>query len=536
MVDTTTFWIFAIIYIAITLVLGYLGYKKTRASEDFMLAGRHIHPWIIGLSYGATFISTSAIVGFGGISAQYGMGLIWLAMLNISVGVLLAFALFGKRTRTLGKKLKAVTFPDLMGKRFKSSFMQYAAAIVILVSMPLYAAAVLIGGSRFVETTLGVDFNLALLAFTLITAIYVIAGGLIAVMYTDAMQGIIMLVGMVVLLFLTFSLLGDPTTAFTTLSDLSPQIPTALSSKGMFSWTAMPTFGSEIWYVLVTTIIMGVGIGVLAQPQLVVRFMTAKDNKALNRAVPIGGLFILLTTGIVYTVGPLTNVYFFESLGKISIAAANGNVDNIMPLFISSAMPDLFVVIFMLVLLAAAMSTLSAIFHTMGTTAGFDLWSHIKRVRTKATELPSPSLKANKWGTLIMIVLSVGLAFIMPGSIIARATAMFMGLCACAFLPAFIHGLFSKNPSALAAKLSMGLGAASWFIWTAFVHLKESQALGISKFLFGQDAILGAPWTVIDPLVIALPISVAALAIGWAWDAHRIKDEMGANGRIGVQE
>jgi len=238
----------------------------------------------------------------------------------------------------------------------------------------------------------------------------------------------------------------------------------------------------------------------------------------------------------VYTVGPLTNVYFFEKLGVIAITAANGNVDNIMPLFINSAMPDLFVIIFMLVLLAAAMSTLSAIFHTMGTTAGFDLWSHIKRVRTKASELPLPSLRANKVGTLIMIVLSVGLAFIMPGSIIARATSMFMGLCACAFLPAFVHGLFSKNPSALGAKLSMGLGAVSWFLWTAFVHLKESQALGISKFLFGQDAVLGAPWTVVDSLVIALPISIAALAIGWALDTHRVREETGANGRMGAQE
>ena len=120
-------------------------------------------------------------------------------MLNIGVGILIAFVVFGKRTRQLGKKLKAVTFPDLMGKRFKSSFMQYAAAIIILIAMPLYAAAVLIGGSRFVETTLGVDFTLALLAFAVITAIYVIFGGLIAVMYTDAMQGIIMIVGMVAL-------------------------------------------------------------------------------------------------------------------------------------------------------------------------------------------------------------------------------------------------------------------------------------------------------------------------------------------------
>jgi Na+/pantothenate symporter len=56
--------------------------------------------------------------------------------------------------------------------------------------------------------------------------------------------------------------------------------------------------------------VFGVGIGVLAQPQLVVRFMTAKDNTSLNRAILVGGPFILMMTGVAFTVGALTNVYF----------------------------------------------------------------------------------------------------------------------------------------------------------------------------------------------------------------------------------
>ena len=536
MVDTTILWFFTIIYLAVTMYLGYLGYKRTKASEDFMLAGRKIHPWIIGFSYGATFISTSAIVGFGGISAIYGMGLIWLAMLNIGVGVLLAFIVFGTRTRELGVKLKALTFPHLLAKRFGSPFMQYATAFVILVGMPLYAAAVLIGGAKFIEITLSVDYQVALLGFAAITAVYVVFGGLRGVMYTDALQGAIMLVGMVILLILTFSLLGGPTVAFNDLSSLSSEIPASMASKGLVSWTAMPELGSEYWLVLVTTIIMGVGIGVLAQPQLVVRFMTAKDNKALNRAIPIGGLFILLTTGVVYTVGPLTNVYFFDKLGQISIAAAGGNADNIIPLYINSAMPDLFVVIFMLVLLAAAMSTLSSIFHTLGTTAGFDLWGHIVRRRSGAKEIGEPSLKANKVGTMVMIVASVAFAFAMPDQIIARATAMFMGLCACAFLPAFVHALFSKRPSTFAAVVSVVLGGTSWFLWTGFVHVKESSILGLSQLLFGSPAVLGMPWQVVDPLVIALPLSIVGLLGGWAYERYVVESKVQSNGRSGASE
>jgi SSS family solute:Na+ symporter len=136
-----------------------------------------------------------------------------------------------------------------------------------------------------------------------------------------------------------------------------------------------------------------------------------------------------------------------------------------------------------------------------------------------------------------MIVASVGLAVIMPDSIIARATAMFMGLCACAFLPAFVHGLFSKNPSALAAKLSLGLGGVSWFLWTAFVHVKESSVLGLSKFFFNQPAVLPMPWQVVDPLVIALPISIIALLVGWMLDTRAgVEEKEKTNGRSSLQE
>ena len=74
--------------------------------------------------------------------------------------------------------------------------------------MPLYAASVIIGAGRFLETTLGIDYNFALLLFTVIIAFYVIKGGLLSVMYVDAMQATIMLIGMTFLLVFTYSKLG----------------------------------------------------------------------------------------------------------------------------------------------------------------------------------------------------------------------------------------------------------------------------------------------------------------------------------------
>ena len=124
--------------------------------------------------------------------------------------------------------------------------------------------------------------------------------------------------------------------------------------------------------------------------------------------------------------------------------------------------------------------------------------------------------------TVAMIAVSIVLAFIMPGSIIARATAMFMGLCASAFLPTYAHAMYSSRPSLKAAKMSLVTGTVAWFAWTAFVHVKESAALGLSNLLFGVPAVLSAPWQDVDPLVIALPLSTAALLVGWVLDRHEV--------------
>ncbi len=401
MVDTIIFVAVTAVYLLIVLFLGYLGYKRTKDTQDFMLAGRKVPPLLIALSYGATFISTSAIVGFGGVAAQLGMGLIWLTVLNIALGIFIAFVIFGKKTREIGQKLGAVTFPDLIAKRFNSKFMQQACGLIILFGMPLYTSAVMIGGAQFLSSTLNLDYNTALLAFAAVTALYVVGGGLLAVIYTDAFQGAIMFVGMAILLIFTYSMLGGFDAANQALTNLADKVPASLAAAGQNGWTAMPDLGSSIWYKMITTIVLGVGIGVLAQPQLVVRFMTAKDGKTLNRAVVVGGIFILMMTGVAFTVGALSNVYFFDNFGKVAVAY-QPNVDKIMPDFINLALPGWFVVLFMVTLLAAAMSTLSSLFHTMGTAFGHDLLKYTKNYK--------PSINNNRIGILIMFAISLVLA------------------------------------------------------------------------------------------------------------------------------
>ncbi|MCX8207393.1 MAG: sodium:solute symporter family protein, partial [Methanothrix sp.] len=222
--------VIVLVYLLVTLYLGYKGWATTKDTEGYMVAGRKIHPYIMAMSYGATFISTSAIVGFGGMAGLFGMGLLWLTFLNIFVGIFIAFIIYGKRTRRMGYNLGAMTLPELMGRRFNSQFIQWFSGLVIFLGMPLYASVVLIGAARFMETTLSIDFNLALLIYSLIIAAYVVWGGLKGVMYTDAMQGTIMFLGMVFLLIMTYIQLGGVTAAHQALTDMASLVPQNLAA------------------------------------------------------------------------------------------------------------------------------------------------------------------------------------------------------------------------------------------------------------------------------------------------------------------
>lgn len=560
-------------YLLVTFYLGYLGFKRTKSAADYLIAGREVHPFVMAMSYGATFISTSAIVGFGGVAGLFGMSLLWLTVLNIFIGIFIAFVFLAPRARRMGHHLDAHTFPEFLGRRFQSKFIQVFAGIIIFLFIPLYAAAVLIGGCKFIEMQFGIDYNTALLIFSVIIAVYVTVGGLKGVMYSDALQGTIMFVGMLTLLIITYKAVGGVTAGHEKLTALSTLVPGKLQAIGHRGWSAMPPFGwgdikYNLWWLVIPTITLGVGIGVLAQPQLVVRFMTVKSKRELNRAVLIGGVFILVMTGVAFIVGSLSNVYFAEhgprlagrvvktidaekghaviqlmkkddagnwsdvegkmapvlldgivqdttkidgtdteivQGGSIAIVYAKGDSAKIIPLYITNALPKWFGLVFLLTLLSAAMSTLSSQFHTVGTSIGRDIYEQLNPKH-------GSSILITRIGIIIGILYAVLLSYFWTEStVIPRATAIFFGLCASAFLPAFVGALYFKRMTKAGAIASMLTGFIVTAFWLLLVKSKEAAALGLVQKITGGDTsiLAGKPnWDWVDPICIAFPIAI----------------------------
>jgi len=492
-------------YIIVVTYLSYLGYKQTKNAEDYMVAGRQMSGWVMALSYASTFISTSAIVGFGGAAGVFGFTLMWLSFFNIILGIFVSFILLGEPIRRMTNNLGTSTLASMLGERYQSKFITWFIGLMIFLLMPAYTGVVLIGGARFVEESLKIDFNLALLALALIIALYVGWGGLKGIMYADAFMCGMMILGMVVLLFKSYAVVGGVTAGHQALTNMAQLVPENLAKGGHLGWTAMPKLGSPIWWTVISTIVMGVGIGVLAQPQLILRFLTVPNKRALNRAVLTGGVCIFLFTGTAFMVGPLTNVYFYETLGKISIVVAKGNTDLIIPTFINSVMPPAYIYMFMVTLLSACITTVNGLIHVQSVAFSRDLMA--------TWNVKMSPLLLSRIGVVLGTVGAVALAYTLPISIIARATAFWFGICAAGILPALIGAIFWRRVTRQAAVWSVALGYGVSIFGFVFLHASEAVPFGISKAIFGKPTLLLFPWTHVDPLFYSIIVSTAALII-----------------------
>ncbi|MDX1358956.1 MAG: sodium:solute symporter family protein, partial [Clostridia bacterium] len=356
-------------------------------------------------------------------------------------------------------------------------------------------------------------------------AAYVFFGGLKGVMYSDAFQGTVMFIGMSILIVAIYAKLGGVTAAHQKLTDLfsNPAVAeqtAGLAKSGWQGWTSMPKLFSNYWWIVVSSIVMGVGIGVLAQPQLAVRFMTVKSDRELNRAIPIGGIFILMMTGVAFVVGALSNVMFFESTGKIAVAAAGGT-DKIIPAFLAGNMPEWFVSVFLVVLLAAGMSTISSQLHAIGTAVGRDLFNTEGKSEKQA-------MLISRLGVLVAIVVTIFLSYWLPtvwNDAIAISTGLFFGLCGAAFLPMYFGALFSKKISKAAAVSGMVSGFTISLLWMMFFHTKESTVLKVCQLIFGKPAVVTGTINFVDPIIIALSTSIIVTLVVGALTKSKFDDK-----------
>jgi len=492
--DVVFFVIFMSLFAAMFTFLGYLGYKKTKTAEDYFVAGRKMGAIVIAFSYGATFISAVALIGFSGIASIYGHSILWLAFLNIFVGIFIAFVFYGFRTRKMGLSLDAMTLPEILGNRFNSTKLQASSGLIIAIFMVAYTSAVFLAIASLFQVTFGISYEVCVIIFTVVVGIYIVVGGLYAVMWTHAIQGILMLAGMLILTIGIYAMLGGVGPAHEAAAGLTPGILESIGSPAATQapngLTSMPPFLSQP-FMMILTLIFGVGIGVLAQPQLIVRYLSAKSEKALRRAIPYGGIFILLMTFTAFSIGPLCNVLMVNNG-----LAYPGTPDKVLPLIVSELFPQWFVFFFLFAVLAAAMSTASALFHTAGASIGRDLFE--KGLMKEISH--EKSIMITRIATIIIIAATL-IITLNPLDVVAFMCAFFFGLMACTFLAPYTLMLYWKKTSRAGAWAGMLGGFIFTMFWYMLIYFKTAPKI------IGSSIISDYTINMLDPLFIGVPLS-----------------------------
>jgi SSS family solute:Na+ symporter len=345
-----------------------------------------------------------------------------------------------------------------------------------------------------------------------VVGIYLIVGGLYAVMWTHAIQGVLMVIGMLILTIGIYTMLGGIGPAHEATSALTPEILEGIGSPAATQapngLTSMPSVLSPP-FMLLLTLVFGVGIGVLAQPQLIIRYLSAKNEKALRRAIPYGGIFILLMTFTAFSIGPLCNELMVnapsyssnlnESLmypTKIVGGTAIPNPDAVVPLIVNEFFPSWFVILFLFAVLSAAMSTASALFHTAGASIGRDVCE--KGLMKKCSE--NKSLKITRIATLV-IVFATLIISLNPPDVVAILTSFFFGLMACTFLAPYTFMLYWKKTSRAGVWAGMLGGFIFTMLWYVLIYYKTAPKI-IGSSMINEYII-----NMLDPLFIGLPLS-----------------------------
>ncbi len=255
-----------VIYVIVMIAIGLWCMNKNKSVSDFFLGGRTIGPWLTAFAYGATYFSAVLFIGYAGkLGWGFGLHTLWIVAGNAFIGVFLAWYVLGKRTRTMTARLNAMTMPEFLEARYDSRMLKVISAIIIFIFLVPYTASVYMGLSYLFEVNLGIPYLYALGFMAVLTAIYLIMGGYLALAITDLIQGVVMIIGVFIMVG---TLVGQHGGFIESTRELmKPEYAPGLSAP-----TAIPG-----WLTLASLVIV-TSFGPFGMPQMVQKFYSIKNK------------------------------------------------------------------------------------------------------------------------------------------------------------------------------------------------------------------------------------------------------------------
>lgn len=460
-----------VIYLLLVLAVGFWA-SRHRSGGNFMseyfIGNRSMGGLVLAMTLVATYTSASSFIGGPGAAYKVGLGWVLLAMIQLPT-VWLTLGVLGKKFAIIARRVNAVTINDMLWARYRSRAVVIVGSLTIVLAFIATMVVQFIGGARLLETATGLSYQQGLLLFAGCVLLYTVIGGFRAVVMTDALQGLIMVIG-------TAALLGGILVAGDGLPNLVHRLkeidPKLVSPSGASDLLTQP-FMLSFWVL--------VCLGVIGLPHSALRCFGYRDSKALHRGILIGTLVSAFL---------MFGMHLAGALGR-AILPGMESPDKIMPSLMMEVLPPWLAGVFLAAPMAAIMSTIDSQLIQASATLVKDLWVNYVRPSEERMRVQVPRLSL--LCTLILGALVLVAALEPPEMIIWLNLLAFGGLQA-VFLWPLVLGLYWSRANGAGALASMLTGATGYGLLTQLAIKPWGLHPIVPSLLLALAAFLVATW------------------------------------------
>lgn len=460
--------IFLIVYFVAMAGIGvWTANRSSSDSESYLLGDRSLGPAVTALRLQSSSMSGYMFLGAGSLAYTQGYFSMWYALGDIGGGII-NLSVLGRRMRKLSQKLGSLTSIEYLEHRYEGKWVRVVAAPVALVCLFIYVLSQFIAGGSGLASVTGLSFEISLFIAVGVIVLYTFLGGYLAVAYTDFVQAIVMLIGMVWIFIATLQYVGGFTQGNEKVGEINPNLLTM--------WGADLSYQGQ-WGVIVGALLL-FSIGYMGWPHVVVSHMAMKQPSVARTAGIYSTAFNLLFIPAPYIIGVFA-LLIFPSLDDPQQAIFE---------VAKVVLPSAGVGIVMAAVMAAIMSTADALLLQASTIAARDIVGRFFLVNMNERQMVWVS-------RLAVITLAFGgvvIAFWQPPAVF-ELVVFATSILGAAFVPAYVCAVWWKNANSVGAVASMLTGTVVVVLW---------QLSGLTES------------TGLDPLLSGLTLSTLAMIVG----------------------
>jgi len=462
-----------VIYFAMTVAVGFAAVRLNRSLNAYLLADRKLGAWVAAFSERASGESAWLLIGLPGLAFVSGRSAFWVAV-GCVAGIAFSWFAVARRLRVETERRDALTLADYFESRHGdgTNTLRLVATSIILFFFTFYVAAQFLAAGKVLNFYLGLTPLQGMLIGAVLVLFYTMAGGLYAVAWTDLVQGVIMLFTLVVLPLAVLAELGG-------LGGLSARLGAA--GGAYLDWAP-----GETGWLAVSGILgsLGIGLGYMGQPHLVLRFMAISSENEVAKGRVIAVVWALLAFVGAVMIG-LTGLAHFgpEVLGEGRLIA---DQEQLMPMMAREFMPEWLAVIMICGAIAAMMSTADSQLLSSASAVSEDVYRRLLRPDADQGRL----LAVSRLATLAIGCVAFLLAWRADALVYSLVLYAWAGLGA-AFGPPLLLSLWWRRTSRAGVLAGLLTGTAVVLAWYNIPALKSQLYELVPGFALSLAATVG---------------------------------------------